>query len=40
MMFAMFVSLVSFLQESDKYIENNTSSHGDMEFIFECPHRY
>ena len=23
-----------------KYIENNTWSHGDMEFIFECSHRY
>ena len=23
-----------------KYIENNTWSRGDMEFIFECSHRY
>ena len=22
------------------YIENNTWSRGDMEFIFECSHRY
>ena len=27
-------------QRKQKYIENNTWSRGDMEFIFECSHRY
>ena len=28
------------LRKSINYIENNTWSRGDMEFIFECSHRY
>ena len=30
----------SALHYNKKYIENNTWSRGDMEFIFECSHRY
>ena len=27
-------------QYTDTYIDNNTWSRGDMEFILECSHRY
>ena len=29
-----------FTEMRERYIENNTWSRGDMEFIFECSHRY
>ena len=28
------------ISKQQYYIENNTWSRGDMEFIFECSHRY